>query len=152
MRTVWWVGSVTGFGLLGLLVGLAVAIVAGGDGGLGTALVRVAVGGLVGLVIGAASAWVVVPRRFASWRYRFGAEALELERGIWWRTSSAVPYQRIQQVEIEHGPIERRLDIVGLALRTAAASSLGSLPGIAEAEAAALRVWLLHRAGADDGA
>ncbi len=135
----------------GVVAGVLAVAVAGGAGALGWLgglLAGILVGAGLGLLFGS----LLLGRRYASWRYRFGPDALELEYGVWWHTSSAVPYQRIQQVEIEHGPLQRRLGLVGLSLRTASASSLGSLPGIAEAEAGALRSWLLRRAGADDGA
>ncbi len=114
--------------------------------------VRLLLGLVAGSGLGLLYGTLRIGRRYAAWRYRFGPDALELEYGVWWRKSSAVPYQRIQQVEIQHGPIQRRLGLVALSLRTASVSTLGSLPGIAEAEAGALRSWLLRRAGADDGA
>ncbi len=150
VRRVWLGGAV----LSGAAVGVAVASVAAVvvDPGVAGWLVRLLLGLVAGTGLGLLYGALLLDRRYASWRYRFGAEALELEYGIWWRTSSAVPYQRIQQVEIEHGPLQRRLGLVALSLRTASATSIGSLPGIAEAEAGALRSWLLRRAGADDGA
>lgn len=107
------------------------------------------------LLIGMAPTALVamfVTRRCRSWRYRFGDEALEVHHGVWWRTLAAVPYQRIQQVEVEHGPLQRRFGVVSLALRTASATSLGALPGIAVDDAEAVRRMLLQRAGRDDGA
>ncbi len=106
---------------------------------------------LIGMVPAALIA-VFVTRRCKSWRYRFGDEALEVHHGVWWRTLAAVPYQRIQQVEVEHGPLQRRFGVVSLALRTASATSLGTLPGIAVDDAEAVRRMLLQRAGHDDGA
>jgi uncharacterized protein len=138
--------------VLGVVLFVLLSVVAGWDGGTGAWLARGALALAFGLGVAMLRGLVLVGRRYERWRYRFGEEALEIEQGIWWRTSSAVPYQRIQQVEIEHGPVERRLGLVGLALRTASASSLGSLPGVAESEAVALRGWLLRRAGHDDGA
>jgi hypothetical protein len=110
---------------------------------------------IVCLLLGLAPAALValfVTRRCRSWRYRFGDDALEVHYGVWWRTLAAVPYQRIQQVEVEHGPLQRRFGVVSLALRTASVTSLGTLPGIAAADAEAVRRMLLQRAGRDDGA
>lgn len=106
---------------------------------------------LLGMVPAALLA-LFVTRRCRSWRYRFGDEALEVHHGVWWRTLAAVPYQRIQQVEVEHGPLQRRFGVVSLALRTASTTSLGTLPGIAVDEAETVRRMLLQRAGRDDGA
>jgi membrane protein YdbS with pleckstrin-like domain len=106
---------------------------------------------LIGMVPAALVA-VFVTSHCRSWRYRFGDDALEVHHGVWWRTLAAVPYQRIQQVEVEHGPLQRRFGVVSLALRTASARSLGALPGIAVDDAEAVRRMLLQRAGRDDGA
>jgi uncharacterized protein len=95
---------------------------------------------------------IMIPLRYARYRYAFGPEALELQRGIWWRTRAAVPYHRIQHVDIEQGPLQRRLGLVSLHLRTAAASSIGRLPGLAADEADVLRGWLITRSGSADGA
>jgi membrane protein YdbS with pleckstrin-like domain len=103
-------------------------------------------------MVPAALVALFVTRRCRSWRYRFGDEALEVHHGVWWRTLAAVPYQRIQQVEVEHGPLQRRFGVVSLALRTASATSLGTLPGIAVDDAETVRRMLLQRAGRDDGA
>jgi membrane protein YdbS with pleckstrin-like domain len=106
---------------------------------------------LLGLVPAALVA-LFVTRRCRSWRYRFGDDALEVHYGVWWRTLAAVPYQRIQQVEVEHGPLQRRFGVVSLALRTASVTSLSKLPGIAVDDAETVRRMLLQRAGRDDGA
>jgi membrane protein YdbS with pleckstrin-like domain len=148
---VWLAGAVLSGAAAGVVVGVLAAAAAGGAGVTGW-LVRLLLGVLAGAGLGLLYGSLRVGRRYASWRYRFGPDALELEYGVWWRKSSAVPYQRIQQVEIQHGPIQRRLGLVALSLRTASVSTLGSLPGIAASEAGALRRWLLRRAGADDGA
>lgn len=147
----WLAGAVLSGAAAGALVGVLVAVAAEGAGVTGW-MVRLLLGALVGSGLGLLYGTLRIGRRYAAWRYRFGPDALELEYGVWWRKSSAVPYQRIQQVEIQHGPIQRRLGLVALSLRTASVSTLGSLPGIAESEAGALRTWLLRRAGADDGA
>ena len=147
----WLAGAVLSGAAAGVVLGVLAAAAAGGTDVVGWA-VCLLLGILVGSGLGLLYGTLRVGRRYASWRYRFGPDALELEYGVWWRNSSAVPYQRIQQVEIQHGPIQRRLGLVALSLRTASVSTLGSLPGIAEAEAGALRAWLLRRAGADDGA
>jgi membrane protein YdbS with pleckstrin-like domain len=63
---------------------------------------------------------------------------------------SLVPYHRIQQIDVERGPLDRLLGLSSLVLRTASATTDGKIPGIPAATADALRVRLLTRAGADD--
>jgi uncharacterized protein len=96
--------------------------------------------------------WVYIGRRFHSWRIDFTDEALQIHRGIAWQQSTAIPYHRIQQVDIEQGPLQRRFDLVSLRLRTASAGSDGHVPGLTRTDAEALRTTLLQRADRDDGA
>ncbi len=148
--TVWRWGSIVNGAVLGLVVFGVLSVLAerAGDGW-GSRLASCLGAGLaIGLLVGL----VAAPMRYRSWRYRFGEHALELQHGVWWRALAAVPYQRIQQVEVEHGPLQRRLGMVSLSLRTASAMSLGTIPGVDEAEATDVRQVLLQRAGLDDGA
>ena len=143
VRTVWSVQVV--------LVGLIVVGTAG--------LVIVAAGAepvwlatLLPLVAGVAwGATAGVALRYRRWGFRFAAEALELRWGVWFRTVSAVPYHRIQQIDVEQGPIERRLGIVKLALKTASTASDGQVPGIRAEEAEGIRERLVAFAARDDG-
>ena len=92
-------------------------------------------------------------RRYRYWHYRIGDDALEVRRGVWFRTSAAVPFHRIQQIDVEQGPLQRRHDVVTLRLRTAAAASEGEVPHLASVEADRLRLRLLAiaRTAGDDG-
>ena len=84
------------------------------------------------------------------WRWRALDDALELQHGLVVVHASLVPYRRIQQIDVERGPIERMLDLSTLVLRTAAATSDAKLPGIPAVQAEGLRELLLARAGRDD--
>lgn len=92
-----------------------------------------------------------VGKRYQRWAFRFAPEALELRYGVWFRTVSAVPYHRIQQIDVEQGPIERKLGIVKLALKTASTASDGRVPGINADEADGIRERLVSFADRDDG-
>jgi membrane protein YdbS with pleckstrin-like domain len=94
-------------------------------------------------VLWARAAWV----RF---RWAEGPDALELRHGVVVHRSSFVPYHRLQQIDVERGPLERMAGLAELVLRTASATTDARLPGLAEAEAHRLRVHLLERAGVDD--
>jgi uncharacterized protein len=143
----WWWSSLGRGVALGAVAFVALSILDVGASWVVRAVACLAGGALLGAVAG----WITVPRRYRRWRYRFGEDALEVERGIWWRTVSAVPYQRIQQVEVGHGPLQRRLGMVTLSLRTASLAALGTLPGIAADEATEVRAALLRHAGEHDG-
>jgi uncharacterized protein len=109
----------------------------------GLAIVLVAaVGGLM--------AWRLPRAAWRRWRYELAPEALELRHGLLERVHSAIPYYRLQYVDIKQGPIERALGLARLVVHTAAAGSDAEIPGIAEPEADSLRQVLLARAGIGD--
>lgn len=103
----------------------------------------VVLGAPVPAVLWARAAW-------ARYRWAEGPDALELRHGVVVHRSSFVPYHRLQQIDVERGPLERMAGLAELVLRTASATTDARLPGLAEAEAHRLRVHLLERAGVDD--
>ena len=70
---------------------------------------------------------------------------LLIKRGRIFRSITAVPYGRMQYVEVSSGPLARALGISSLQLHTAAASTSASLSGVPLAEADALRDRLSAR-------
>lgn len=84
--------------------------------------------------------------RFRRWRWRLTDLALELRYGVVVHRYEAVPYFRIQQIDIDRGPVDRLLGLATLQVTTASASGSGSLPGIAAEEAPLVRQELLLRA------
>lgn len=56
-----------------------------------------------------------------------------------------VPYGRLQYVDVEAGPLERRLGIATLTIHTASPATAAVLPGLPTAEAARLRGVLTER-------
>ena len=95
---------------------------------------------------------VRLPRlRYRHWRYRLGPEALELRHGAVFRERSVVPYFRVQHADISSGPLERRLGLVRLKLRTASSGTDGEIPGLTEAAALAAQKRILERAGSVTG-
>jgi membrane protein YdbS with pleckstrin-like domain len=94
--------------------------------------------------------WVRAAMILRRWSYRFGEHALELTHGWIVHRTSVVPYHRIQTVEQSAGPMMRWFGLVGLTLRTASASTDGTIPGLQSERADALRRELAVRAGRDD--
>ncbi len=125
----------------------------------------VAVGGVLGAVAVLAGAWpvavAVVPLAGAAgalfgraaWRRHTWALrplALELRRGVVVQRATSIPYERIQQIDVERGPLERLMGLSQLVVRTAAASTDANLYGLAPDMADGLRDRLLDLAGVDD--
>lgn len=132
---------------------LVLAVVGVGVAALTGPAVAAAIAG-VAAVVCLVLAWVLPPRRYRRWRYAIGADALEIHRGVWTRTTSAVPFHRIQQIDVSQGPLQRRHGVATLQLRTAAAASDGTVPHLDAADAATLRAGLLRVAAqtaGDDG-
>jgi membrane protein YdbS with pleckstrin-like domain len=100
----------------------------------------------------AAVALVVVCARVAwdRWTWIAYDDALELRHGVVRVASSLVPYHRIQQIDLHRGPLQRLFGVSQLVLRTAAATTDATIPGLRAAEADRLRYELLRKAGVDD--
>ncbi len=64
---------------------------------------------------------------------------LYIRRGLWFRSVTVVPYGRMQMVEMQSGPIERRFGMATLQLITAAAMTNAVIEGLDLAVAEDLR-------------
>lgn len=86
---------------------------------------------------------VLEPRRVRSIRYRLRADDLVFRRGIMYQRQVAVPYGRMQLVDITRGPVSRALGLADLKFVTAAAATAVTLPGLPLEEAERLRDHLV---------
>ena len=80
-----------------------------------------------------------VGRNWRSWGYVEREDDLYITHGVMFRSLIAVPYGRMQLVDINRGPLARALGLSELRFVTAAASSTVVIPGLPEAEAEELR-------------
>jgi membrane protein YdbS with pleckstrin-like domain len=87
---------------------------------------------------------VLVPRRVRSIGYQLREDDLLFRRGIMWQRFVAVPYGRMQLVDINRGPIARSLGLSELKFVTAAASAGVTIPGLLQADAEVLRDHLVQ--------
>lgn len=74
-----------------------------------------------------------------SWGYAETEHDLLVTHGLWFKRLTAVPYGRMQVVEVEAGPIERAFGLATVKLVTASASTDATIPGLPPEEAARLR-------------
>ncbi len=74
-----------------------------------------------------------------SWGYAEREDDLFITHGLWFRSLTAVPYGRMQVVNVHSGPIQRALGLATIELVTASASTNASIPGLPAAEATRLR-------------
>lgn len=102
------------------------------------------------VLVGAFVVWYP-QARYDRWRWRLTDLAVELERGVVIRQAEALPYFRIQQIDVNQGPVDRMLGLASLQVTSASASGSVSLPGIAADDAPGVRRALLARAAAAVG-
>ncbi|BDZ55432.1 PH domain-containing protein [Agromyces marinus] len=93
----------------------------------------------IAVAVLAAVAIAFEPRRVRSIRYRRRADDLVFRRGIMFQRQVAVPYGRMQLVDITRGPVSRALGLADLKFVTAAAATAVTLPGLTLEDAEALR-------------
>jgi membrane protein YdbS with pleckstrin-like domain len=94
---------------------------------------------LVATALGAA----FTPRRIRSIGYQLRQDDLLFRRGIMWTCMVAVPYGRMQLIDINRGPVARAFGLAELKFVTASAASAIVLPGLPEEEAERLRDHLV---------
>ncbi|MFC6356764.1 PH domain-containing protein [Luethyella okanaganae] len=94
---------------------------------------------LIGLVAIFLVTLLLEPRRVRSIGYQLREDDLLFRRGIMFQRFVAVPYGRMQLVDITRGPVARLLGLANLKFVTAAALTAVSIPGLPEAEAESLR-------------
>ena len=83
--------------------------------------------------------WVLIGRTYRSWGYVEREDDLYITSGVLLRSLVAVPYGRMQLVEVASGPLERSFRLATVTLKTASAETNASIPGLDPAEAARLR-------------
>ena len=101
--------------------------------------------GVVLLLVVGAWGWWVVRRQVSAISWAEGAEELVVRRGRLFRSVVSVPYGRLQYVDVQSGPLERRFDMATVELHTASPESGGQIPGLPTAEAERLRERLAAR-------
>ncbi len=83
--------------------------------------------------------WILIDRTYRSWGYVEREDDLYITSGVLFRTLVAVPYGRMQLVEVGSGPIERAFGLANVTLKTASAETNATIPGLPPEEAARLR-------------
>ena len=89
---------------------------------------------------------IIAPRRARAIGYQLRRDDLLMRRGIMFQRFVAVPYGRMQLVDVTRGPVSRVLGLAELRFVTAAASTNVTIPGLPESDAAELRDRLVELA------
>lgn len=98
-------------------------------------------GGAIVLVTLVTAAFV--PRRIRSIGYLLREDDLLFRRGIMWQRFVAVPYGRMQLVDINRGPLARAFGLAELKFVTASPAAGVTIPGLPMDEAESLRDHLV---------
>ncbi|MBV1730287.1 MAG: PH domain-containing protein [Methanobacterium sp.] len=64
-----------------------------------------------------------IPKFYGTISYKLDDEEIEWRRGVWFKNTGIIPYNRITNVDIAQGPISRMLDIGSLKIQTAGYSN-----------------------------
>lgn len=91
------------------------------------------------LLISGALAWVVIGRNARAWGYAERDDDLYIKHGALFRELVAVPYGRMQFVDVTAGPLEQLYGIAKVRLHTASPGTNAYIPGLPADEAARLR-------------
>jgi uncharacterized protein len=97
---------------------------------------------LVILAVGAALLLIrlaLVERTWRSWGYVEREDDLYITHGVLFRSLVAVPYGRMQLVEVASGPLERAFGLATVTLKTASVETNATIPGLPPEEASRLR-------------
>jgi len=81
-------------------------------------------------------------RYYKSITYHLTSDEVVVERGVWWRVKSTVPYARVMSVEVVQGPISRRLGIATVDIHTAGYT--GAAGGTAGPKSRRAEASLIH--------
>ena len=87
----------------------------------------------------------VLVRQWRAWRYRLTPGTLEMEHGWLWRRRRVVRRERIQHVDFNSGPFDRRFGLVQVVVYTAG-TTVGMIPGLTLETAEAFRAALVGQA------
>jgi len=84
------------------------------------------------VVVGSTAYWI--QKYYSSITYILTNDEIVVERGVWWKRKSFVPYNRITNINVVQGPVARRFGLGTVRVQTAGFSGGGSAGGrVAEA-------------------
>ncbi|KNY07973.1 PH domain-containing protein [Microbacterium sp. GCS4] len=87
---------------------------------------------------------VILPRQARAIGYMLRDDDIVFRKGILWQRMIAVPYGRMQLVDITQGPLDRAFGVTQLKMVTAAATTGVQIPGLTQGAAETLRDTLIE--------
>ncbi len=132
--------------LIGVVITAGCVLIGVANDGFGSpaGTIWIAVGVVVAVVTAVTAA--LTPRRVRAIGYALRDDDLVVRRGLMWQRFTAVPYGRMQLVDVARGPLDRALGMSELKFVTAAAATNVRIPGVPAADADELRDRLVELA------
>jgi uncharacterized membrane protein YdbT with pleckstrin-like domain len=114
---------------------------------------------LIGIILFFALSEIYSRLAYKNWKYELTSHEIKLERGIIWKRYSAIPYERVQNVDISRGILARIIGFSTLDVQTAGyhysgrsgAISEGHIPAVSVEGAEKIREFLMKKIGKRQG-
>lgn len=100
--------------------------------------------------------WFLLASMLVSWAYRIQGYALRerdivYRRGVFFRRTTVVPFNRVQHCEVKQGPVERLFNLSSLEVYTAGGQSSDlQIPGLSGDLASQLKSFIIKRTAANE--
>jgi membrane protein YdbS with pleckstrin-like domain len=110
----------------------------------------------IGIAASVWTAWLAlnqwyIRRSFEMEGYALRQRDLFHREGLFWRTQTVIPFNRVQHCEVAQGPIEKRYGLASLKVFTAGGDSSDlTIRGISLERARRLRAFVMQKAGQDE--
>ena len=152
-RLLFLLDTALGFAIAGLAVGGLAGLVGSTLLDAPAPLPVVVRGALLGLVPAALWGGWLALRQYQRTAWRLDDKGLSVRRGRLWWSETRVPATRVQHLDIQRGPLQRRRGVATLVVHTAgSASSAVTVPHMDAVDAEHLRERLSRRIEDDDDA
>jgi uncharacterized protein len=94
--------------------------------------------------------YIMSEQNYRAWRYQLREHDLVLRYGVLWTAERCIARDRVQHIDINSGPLDRRFGLVQMTIYAAGGTGqIGTIPGLKPDEAEALRKALLERVAED---
>jgi len=105
---------------------------------------------LIGFVVVALVRFAIIYISFYKKGYAVREKDISYKTGLFFKTKTMIPFNRIQHSEVKQGPIERLFGIASLHIFTAGGSSSDlTIPGLTMEDANHLKQFIINRTIAD---
>lgn len=95
--------------------------------------------------------FVVITLGFKRKKYALRERDIIYQTGLFWRSYTVLPFNRVQHAEVQQGPIERMFDLSRLKIYTAGGSSSDmSIPGLSPAQSQSIKHFIIHQTSGID--